>query len=462
VNLAPADDLIIRVEYPLGIDPHAQLLASVMSKKKAVGAEFLAIDIPVGAGTKVPTMEKAQAYAKDFVELGERLGMHVECAITYGEQPVGRAIGPALEASEAISILEGNLHPSSVIEKACGMAGMLLEMGGIKRGEAKAREILMSGKALEKFREIVAAQGGDPNLKSEDIRVGQYTYDITAKMCGYVNGVRNKELVALARAAGAPKDKGAGVLLHKKRGNRVDDGEAVLTIYADSPAKLEQAIELSRKFNPVTIEGMSCVTLTDCDLTGAGQNGVLLYRSGPSGATNGMAALHLTNCKLTTTSDGPFFSVTNTEAKATLSGSTLTYPSGVLAQVSGNVIGNWGVPGQNGGAFTLTGVGQVLSGDVTVDTISVFSLILTRGSIYAGSIDGSNVGKSVSVTLDADSSWTLTADSHVDTLADAMPGLNNIQSDGFMLYYDAQNSANAWLNGATVSLPGGGMLTPMT
>ncbi|NLT37925.1 MAG: AMP phosphorylase [Methanomassiliicoccus sp.] len=256
VNLAPADDLIIKVEYPLGIDPHAQLLASVMSKKKAVGTEFLVIDIPMGAGTKVPTMEKAQAYAKDFVDLGERLGMHVECAITYGEQPVGRAVGPALEAREAIAILEGELHPSSVIEKACGMAGMLLEMAGMKRGEAKAREILMSGKALDKFREIVAAQGGDPNIRSTDIRVGKFTHDITATMCGYVNSIRNKEIVALARAAGSPRDKGAGVLLHKKRGNRVDDGEAILTIYADTQAKLDQAVELSRKLNPVSIEGM--------------------------------------------------------------------------------------------------------------------------------------------------------------------------------------------------------------
>jgi AMP phosphorylase len=136
------------------------------------------------------------------------------------------------------------------------MAGMLLEMGGIKRGDAKAREILMSGKALDKFRQIVAAQGGNPDIKSSDIQIGKYTYDITAKMCGYVNGIRNKELVQLARAAGAPKDKGAGVLLHKKRGNRVDDGEPVLTVYADNKAKLDQAIELSRKFNPVTVEGM--------------------------------------------------------------------------------------------------------------------------------------------------------------------------------------------------------------
>jgi AMP phosphorylase len=256
VNLAPADDLIIRVEYPLGIDPHAQLLASVMSKKKAVGAEYLAIDIPMGEETKAPTMEKAKAYAKDFVDLGEMLGIHVECAITYGGQPVGRAIGPALEAREAIAILEGEQHPSSVVEKACGVAGMLLEMSGIKQGEVKAQELLTSGKALDKFREIVAAQGGNPNIGSADIKIGQYSYDVTANRCGYVNSISNKELVALARAAGSPQDKGAGVLLHKKRGNRVDEGEAVLTIYADIRAKLDQAVELSRKLAPVTIEGM--------------------------------------------------------------------------------------------------------------------------------------------------------------------------------------------------------------
>jgi AMP phosphorylase len=204
VNLAPADDLIIRVEYPLGIDPHAQLLASVMSKKKAVGAEYLAIDIPMGEETKAPTMEEAKAYAKDFVDLGEMLGIHVECAITYGGQPVGRAIGPALEAQEAIAILEGEQHPSSVIEKACGMAGMLLEMGGIKQGEVKAQELLMSGKALDKFREIVAAQGGDPNIRSADIKIGHYSFDVTANRSGYVNSISNKELVALARAAGSP------------------------------------------------------------------------------------------------------------------------------------------------------------------------------------------------------------------------------------------------------------------
>ena len=137
------------------------------------------------------------------------------------------------------------------------MAGMLLEMGGIKNGEAKARELLTSGKALEKFRQIVAAQGGNADITANDIQVGKYTYDLNAKMCGYMNGIKNRQIVQLARTAGAPKDKGAGVLLHKKRGNRVGENEPVLTIYADNKAKLDMAVELSRKLDPVTVEGMS-------------------------------------------------------------------------------------------------------------------------------------------------------------------------------------------------------------
>lgn len=256
MSLSPADDTIIKVEYPLGIDPHPQLLASVMSKKKAAGANCLVMDIPTGAGTKVPTMEKAQEFAKDFMELGQRLGIEVRCAITYGEQPVGRSIGPALEAKEAITILEGSTHPSSVYEKSVGMAAMILEMGGIKDGETKARELLASGKALEKFREIVAAQGGNPNISSSDITIGAYHYDVMSAKSGYVNAIQNKQLVQIARSAGSPKDKGAGIILNKKRGNRVDEGETLFTIYADHEAKLNQAIELARTLDPMVVENM--------------------------------------------------------------------------------------------------------------------------------------------------------------------------------------------------------------
>ncbi len=256
MNLAPADDIIIKVEYPLGIDPHAQLLASVMSKKKAVGARFLVVDIPMGINTKVQDMESARVYARDFIDLGEKLGMRVECAITYGGQPVGRAVGPALEAKEAISILEGSSHPLSVIEKACGLAGMLLEMGGIPDGEARAHEILQSGKALTKFREIVGAQGGSPDIGSEDIPVGKYTDEVVSTRCGYIDSVNNYAIVRIARAAGAPKDKGAGLVLTKKKGDSVDKGELLMTIYADNEAKLKRAVAEARKLKPVIIEGM--------------------------------------------------------------------------------------------------------------------------------------------------------------------------------------------------------------
>jgi AMP phosphorylase len=256
VNLAPADDLVIRVEYPLGIDPHAQLLASVMSKKKAAGADYVVIDIPMGEGTKVKNMDEARTYARDFIDLGDALGIKVECAVTYGGQPVGRAIGPALEAREAISILEGEKHPGSVIEKSLSLAGILLELGGMGNGVERAKEILESGKALKKFREIVAAQGGKSDISSSDIKIGEFKFDVTARKAGYVSGINNKDLIRIARLAGAPKDKGAGILLNKKRGHQVELGETLFTIHAEKEAKLDSAADFSRRVDSVSIEGM--------------------------------------------------------------------------------------------------------------------------------------------------------------------------------------------------------------
>ncbi|MEM3026829.1 MAG: AMP phosphorylase, partial [Thermoproteota archaeon] len=183
VNLAPADDKIIRAEYPLSLDPRPQVLASVMSKKKAAGVELLLIDIPMGKGAKVETEDEARSLAQDFIELGRRVGIRVECAITYGSQPLGRAVGPALEAREALMALEGKYAPRSLVEKSCVLAGILLEMAGVAdrgKGRELAEETLRSGKALSKLKEIIAAQGGNPDVTSDDIRVGKYTYDFTA------------------------------------------------------------------------------------------------------------------------------------------------------------------------------------------------------------------------------------------------------------------------------------------
>ena len=256
MNLAPVDDMLIKVEYPLNINPRAQMLASIMSKKMAIGATHLLMDIPTGAGTKVKTIEEARAYVHDFMELGNRLGMHVECAITYGDQPVGNAIGPGLEARECIRILEGNGHPSSVVEKACDLAGIILEMGGIPHGADEARRILSSGEALKKFREIVAAQGGKPDITSEDIKIGKYKLEVLSTKAGYVHTIKNKDIVQVARAAGAPGDKGAGMILFRKKGQRVEKGDVLMEIYADVESKCQRAKDLAIKLAPIEIEGM--------------------------------------------------------------------------------------------------------------------------------------------------------------------------------------------------------------
>ena len=256
MNIAPVDDIVIKIEHPLGINPRAQMLASILSKKLAIGANYLLVDIPTGSGTKVPTIEVARAYARDFMDLGEKLGIHIECAITYADQPVGSAIGPNLEARECIRILEGNEHPASVIEKACECAGIILEMGGFQNGTEKARELLRSGAAHRKFMEIVVAQGGSPDLKADDLKPGKFTADVISSKSGYVHSINNKDIVSIAKALGAPNDKGAGMLLLKKKGQRVEAGDVLFQLFADNEAKLARAKELADRYQPVAIEGM--------------------------------------------------------------------------------------------------------------------------------------------------------------------------------------------------------------
>jgi AMP phosphorylase len=211
----------------------------------------------------VATLEDARQYSHDFMALGEKLGMRIECAITYADQPVGHAIEPALEARECLRVLEGEDHPASVIEKACECAGMLLEMGGIPNGSKRAREILKSGEARKKFLEIVVAQGGSADVKSSDMPIGKHVHDVISTRSGYVNRVNNKDLVTIAKILGAPSDKGAGLEVIKKRGHRVEVGDVLFRLYADNDAKLAHAIDMSEKLMPIVIEGMILSHVTE-------------------------------------------------------------------------------------------------------------------------------------------------------------------------------------------------------
>jgi len=263
VNLAPSDDIIIRAEYPLRIDPYPQVLASVLSKKKSAGAEYLVMDIPVGANTKVESIELGRKYARDFVSLGEEIGIETSCALSYGGQPIGNAIGPAIEAKEALMALEGKKVPSSLIEKSTTLAGMVLEQGGIKNGKEEAKKLLESGEALDKMKQIIDRQGGDPEKSSEDIEIGEYSKKIYSDEEGYVDSINNDEIIKIVRAAGGPNSKKAGILLNKKKGDKVEKDEEKYTIYSEYESKLKKAVDLANHLKPLKVEGMILETHPD-------------------------------------------------------------------------------------------------------------------------------------------------------------------------------------------------------
>ena len=250
LRLAPADDKIIRVEHPLSIDPF--LVPSIMAKKAAVGATHVVIDIPVGRGAKVSTVREAEQLARMFVELGRRMGIRVACAATFGDQPVGYDSGPALEAREALKALAGQ-GPVDLVDKATGLVELLLELLGVANGKQVAQETLKSGKALAKMREIIAEQGGDPSVQPEDVPVGSKTLTVRAERGGIVTWVNNAAVAAVARLAGAPKDKGAGIELHVKLGDAVKVGEPLFTVYSEYSAKLQLAEEFLESTPPVVV-----------------------------------------------------------------------------------------------------------------------------------------------------------------------------------------------------------------
>jgi AMP phosphorylase len=256
LNLAAADDYLIAIRKPLKIDPRGMLLASIMAKKKAVGAEYVLIDIPVGKGAKVDTEEKAKELSTQFIELGGRLGMMVQTIITDGSAPIGKAVGPALEAQDALMVLENRSESLDLREKTCRMVGLLLEAGGkaeVGEGYSLANKIIDNGKAIAKFRDIIEAQGGDPKIKAEDIPVGQYKHMITANEDSRIHSIDNTIISEIARVAGAPKCKGAGIKLFVEVGDKVRKGAQLFEIYAESEAKLDQAIEVFERAGGFTM-----------------------------------------------------------------------------------------------------------------------------------------------------------------------------------------------------------------
>jgi AMP phosphorylase len=248
LDLAPADDEFIKIEYPLGIDP--MLLPSIMSKKKAIGAKYVIVDIPTGKEAKITSVQKARELAEDFIEMGKRLGIQIACGVTFGDQPLGHNIGPALEAREALLTLQGK-GPNDVVQKVTSLVDILFSEVGMTN--CSAMEILRSGKAEKKMRQIIEAQGGDPEIKPENIVIGDKSYSVKSDADGRVLWIKNSAIVGVSREAGAPKDKGAGIHLNVKMGNSVKKGDVLFTIYSNNYIRLSDAIKKAEELKPITV-----------------------------------------------------------------------------------------------------------------------------------------------------------------------------------------------------------------
>lgn len=241
-ELASADDIIINIERVLSLDPRGMLLASIMAKKKAVGATHVLIDIPYGRGAKLETKHEAKLLKNQFNQLGKKIGIKTKIIITDGTQPIGNGIGPVLEARDVLAVLSGS-GPEDLRKKVLIMAGELLKLAGHKKPYETATEMLESGKALKKFKQIIIAQGGKHNLSIAELTPGKYYKTITAPQKGIITHIDNKRISKAARIAGAPKDKKAGIYLHLKKGMHVNKGDVMYSIYSENPKKLEYALE---------------------------------------------------------------------------------------------------------------------------------------------------------------------------------------------------------------------------
>ena len=245
MHLSPADDIFVRVERELDIDTEGQLIASVLSKKIAAGASHVVIDIPVGPTAKVRSLDAARHLATRLVAVAAHFGLGLRCLFTDGSQPVGRGIGPALEARDVLAVLRGEPDaPADLRERAALVAGAVLEMGGVVAegaGVQRALDTLDNGQAWDKFQRICQAQGG----LREPPRAA-HVKPLRAGHAGRVVHIDNRKLSRLAKLAGAPDRPAAGVHLRVRLGDELAAGQPLLFLHAQTPGELGYALDYAR------------------------------------------------------------------------------------------------------------------------------------------------------------------------------------------------------------------------
>jgi AMP phosphorylase len=253
LNIAPADEDLIRIETPMEIESYDKILVSILAKKIAVGDKFLVIDVPAGSEGKIHHQEDIISIKEHFTELGAKFGMKVVVSDRYPNSIDGNAAGPKLEMREVLYIFEN--HPAKSIQlenEAIRLAGILLELCGVAQtgeGEQKAREAMQNGSAFEKFKRIIAMQGGNRDVYSSELDSKAPSLTFRSVRDGAIKSIQNKKVLALGSLLGCPLDTSAGIYFYKKPGETISKGMNMFTIYATAPERLQLGAEYIKSNN---------------------------------------------------------------------------------------------------------------------------------------------------------------------------------------------------------------------
>ncbi|SPS01713.1 phosphonate metabolism protein/1,5-bisphosphokinase (PRPP-forming) PhnN [Cupriavidus taiwanensis] len=247
LNHSVVDDVMNAITRPLRLDSRRWSVASILSKKYTAGATHVIVDLPYGAQTKLATRADAEALGAMFEHVGKGLGLHVRALVTDGSRPIGRGIGPALEVRDVRQVLANDpLAPADLREKALRFAGEIIafdpRVGSAAAGRRIATALLDEGKASAAFARIAAAQGA----RAAPVAPGAHTCVVSAALAGRVAAIDGLRISGVARAAGAPRDAGAGIDLLCTFGTRVAQGQPLYRIHAGSDAALAAAAALAR------------------------------------------------------------------------------------------------------------------------------------------------------------------------------------------------------------------------
>lgn len=246
-NLTPADKKLYALrDVTATVNSIGLIASSIMSKKIAAGADAIVLDVKTGAGAFMKSIEDSEELAHAMVSIGNNVGRHTIAVISDMSQPLGFAIGNALEVKEAIDTLKGE-GPEDLTELSLTLGSHMVYLAKKAKSLKEAREMLTraieNGSALEKFKTFISAQGGDPSVINDPEKLPQakYTFELESKESGYVSEIVADEVGTAAMLLGAGRatkeseiDLAVGVKLRKKVGDYVNQGESLVTIYSNT------------------------------------------------------------------------------------------------------------------------------------------------------------------------------------------------------------------------------------